>query len=156
MQNEHKYSLEVVTGVSHFLAEFQRHSLRRKILVGCEVGSSWRPLGARWVKINFDGAVFMDGVEGGCSIMAHSKFGECVAWVAYRFVQPVFPRLVQPWLLGKLSLSFFVWAGVLLSLKEIVSLLFTNYNLIVWISLLLVLLFEISNLLNLASLAFFL
>ncbi|KAK4408051.1 hypothetical protein Sango_0386100 [Sesamum angolense] len=71
--------MELYLDCSSSPEEFQRHSLRRKILVGCEVGSSLRPPGARWVKINFDGAVFMDGVEGGCRIMAHSKFGKYVA-----------------------------------------------------------------------------
>lgn len=57
--------------------------------------SCWRPPDVGWVKINFDGAVFRDGMEGGCGVVAQSDSGQCVVWAAFRFVQPVFPELAE-------------------------------------------------------------
>ncbi|KAK4415229.1 hypothetical protein Salat_2630200 [Sesamum alatum] len=58
-------------------------------------GSEEEPPAAGVVKINFDGAVFADGWEGGSGVVARSLEGECIAWASHRYVKPVFPELVE-------------------------------------------------------------
>ncbi|KAL0327848.1 UNVERIFIED_CONTAM: hypothetical protein Scaly_2217400 [Sesamum calycinum] len=95
MEGKHRHAEGLVGGVSCYLVEFQRASGSRRVGIRLGGVDSWKPPEAGWVKVNYDGALFADGKEGGAGVVARSETGECVAWVSYRFVKPIYPEEVE-------------------------------------------------------------
>ncbi|KAL0301902.1 UNVERIFIED_CONTAM: hypothetical protein Sradi_6467000 [Sesamum radiatum] len=95
MEGKHRHAEGLVAGVSCYLVEFQRASGSRRVGIRLGGVDSWKPPEAGWVKVNYDGALFADGKEGGPGVVARSETGECVAWVSYRFVKPIYPEEVE-------------------------------------------------------------
>ncbi|KAL0320022.1 UNVERIFIED_CONTAM: hypothetical protein Sradi_5263700 [Sesamum radiatum] len=56
---------------------------------------SWEPPPPGLIKVNFDGACFEGGEEGGAGIIAHDSAGQTLAWCSIRIEKPVKLLLIE-------------------------------------------------------------
>ncbi|KAK4421499.1 hypothetical protein Salat_2100500 [Sesamum alatum] len=84
MEGEFRAPVQVVDFASRYLSSFLTQAGGFAIHWSLGIPSRWQVPPPIYVKLNFDGATLMGGVQVGVGVVARDELGRCVAWLSRR------------------------------------------------------------------------
>ncbi|KAL0355669.1 UNVERIFIED_CONTAM: hypothetical protein Sradi_4013800 [Sesamum radiatum] len=86
---------QVVGAAKSYLDEFLLHSGKMEVVQSSKIPSRWSPPETGFIKINYDGAIFLETSEVGIGIVARDSNGSCIGWLSKRFCFNATPEIIE-------------------------------------------------------------